>query len=164
MTAIPLDFTMFGARRPERAVGTDADELQKQMDAVFLTPRSITLGEAKADLLESIRCAAHRAAQPNWDGEGAEPVEQSAIAYAEAFGVALPSDIEAPEISVDRDGDILFEWDFDARRTFSVSVSRDGIIYFAGLFGAGRIHGSEVLAWGIPTSIAQYIRRAARPV
>lgn len=164
MTAISLDFTMFGARRPERGVGSDADELQRRIDEVFLTPPSITLGEAKVDLLGNIRCAAHGAAVPNWDGEGAEAVEQSTVCYAEAFAAALPTDVEAPEISVDRDGDISFEWDFDARRTFSVSVSRDGIIHFAGLFGTGRIHGSEVLAWGIPTVIAQYIRRASREV
>lgn len=159
MTTIPFDIPG-GWLQPsqDRGVSQTAPAWAELVGEVFQPSPSIT-GAAVADLLRAIDEAATAAAVPNWDGEGALPVEGTTRDFARVFAAALPAGATPPEVSVDRDGDISFEWYVAPQRVFSVSVRRDGVLHYSGLFGPNKSHGSEVLLRGIPDPIAQGISR-----
>lgn len=63
------------------------------------------------------------------------------VSWAEAFiDVALATTPE-PEIAVDADGEVLFEWLNGPRDAVTVSVGPGGLINFASLAGSDRFHG-----------------------
>jgi hypothetical protein len=89
---------------------------------------------------------------------GSAPVEPSTYAYASQFLQILPANALPPDISVDTDGELLFEWDRGPRQTFSVSVGRDGTLTFAGLLGYRKVHGTEHFREALPLVIADWIQ------
>src|SRR5207245_616880 len=97
----------------------------------------------------------------NWDGEGGSPVVARTIEFAKLFAAALPARFPEPDVTVDCDGDIAFEWNLGRRRVFSVSVRRDGILNFAKLLGPSRYYGSDVIFAGVPGQIIQGIDSVA---
>jgi len=70
----------------------------------------------------------------------------------------LPEDICGPEVTVDQDGEILFEWLIGHRQTFAVSVSDKGMLNYAGLNGEDSICGTEQLTDTIPEVILTFLR------
>lgn len=120
---------------------------------------SITLDASFAQLIDRIAEAARSASVPDWDGEGAAPVEASTVEYACLLAGSLPTWVPTPDVSPDRDGDLTLEWDLGPRRVFSVSVRRDGVLHYAGLFGTGKAHGSDVLVSGAPAAVVQNVTR-----
>jgi hypothetical protein len=111
-------------------------------------------------LIDSLRNIFSQAQQIGWDGYDAAPVSAATLRYALQFLDFLPLEAGLPEIGVDVDGDITFDWDFGTRRIFSVRVSKGGILYYAGLFGRATSYGREMLQYGIPDEIARGINRA----
>ena len=55
----------------------------------------------------------------------------------------LPGTTPAPEVSVDPDGMVAFEWHEEPRWVFSVSIETNGELVYAGLFGNCKTHGTE---------------------
>jgi hypothetical protein len=159
MTAIACDTPVHWAQAAQdRGVSQTESVWAGLARDVFRVSPSIA-GTQVADLFQLIDKAAADASRPNWDGEGAWPVEGTTRTFARMFATALPADTLRPEVSVDRDGDISFEWYQSPQSVFSVSIRRDGILHYAGLFGPNKSHGSEVLDRGIPDPIAHGIRR-----
>ena len=72
-------------------------------------------------------------------------VEASTYRHASQFLALLPASTPKPEIIVEEDGEIAFDWDFGPRRVFSVSVGRDGTLSYAGLSGIRKAHGVTML-------------------
>lgn len=99
----------------------------------------------------------------NWDGEGAAAMQQSTLRYATRLLWALPSSTPAPDVVVDRDGEVVFDWDRGPGRIFSISVGRDGTLTYAGIFGNAKTRGTEMLAAGVPTNFWISIDRVQRP-
>ncbi|WP_155626881.1 hypothetical protein [Burkholderia vietnamiensis] len=60
-------------------------------------------------------------------------VSDSTLSKAYRFAIALPSDVEQPELSVDTDGEIAFDW-ADEQNILSISVGGTGRITYAGKF------------------------------
>jgi len=110
---------------------------------------------------EALDAVCIAAQEDDWDRMGSARVEPSTYAYASQFLRILPANIPVPDISVDTDGEILFEWDRGPRQIFSVSVGRDGTLTFAGLFGHAKIHGTEHLREALPVVIAHSLQRIA---
>jgi hypothetical protein len=54
---------------------------------------------------------------------------------ARRFLFALPTDLAAPELSLDPDGEIAFDWAAERGRNFSVSLGSTGRLSFAGKLG-----------------------------
>lgn len=54
---------------------------------------------------------------------------------ARRFLIALPADLPIPELSVDPDGEIAFDWVGERGRNFSVSLGVSGKLSFAGKLG-----------------------------
>ena len=75
------------------------------------------------------------------------------------FSQLLPVNIPIPEIYVDPDGAVTFEWYVGARQVFSVSMGSNNELLYAGLFGANKTHGTEHLDDGLPETILDNIHR-----
>ncbi|HEY7395560.1 MAG TPA: hypothetical protein VH559_11985 [Gemmatimonadaceae bacterium] len=96
------------------------------------------------------------------DADNGVRAEASTIEFAWMFAKLLPAGVVPPEVCVEDDGDIEFEWYFGPRRVFSVSIRRDGFISWAVLAGTSRHHGWDTILQGIPRQIIEYIDRVSR--
>ena len=97
--------------------------------------------------------------QPDWDAEGAEPVEQDTLRNAYLFIEALPYGYPLPTITGEPDGQINLEWYRQQRRILSVSVSPERMLYWAALFGRENPRGSCPFYGDIPETILHWIAR-----
>ncbi|MBI2230291.1 MAG: hypothetical protein HYU46_14485 [Deltaproteobacteria bacterium] len=146
----------------DRGLSYEAGALRKLTISAAEFRNSVTLGEPKRVVQQALDAACIAAQEDNWDGTGSARVEPSTHVYANQFLRILPDDLPVPDISVDTDGEILFEWDRGPRQIFSVSIGRDGTLTFAGLFGQSKIHGTEHLREALPLVIAHSLQRVAR--
>ena len=99
----------------------------------------------------------------HWDGAGARRVEPSSYRYARQLIHRLPRWVSPPEIAIDRDGEILFEWDHGRRHVFTISIGKDGTLTFAGLFGQTTIHGIDHGRDELSSTIVEYLERFQAP-
>lgn len=160
MTAIAVSRSSL-VHFPEVALSQAAPDIGRQWIAYRETDTSITRGLRVRELFARIEAAAHKASASDWDGDGARATDATTIDFAYIFASGLPSHLPLPEVSADKDGDIAFDWDYGARRVFSVSVRRDGVLSYAGLVGSARFYGSDVLFGGIPIEVVQGITRVS---
>lgn len=63
-----------------------------------------------------------------------------------------------PEIDVDYDGHISFEWLSADGQVLSIRISPEGRLYYAGILGQGTFHGAEMLGNRIPPKVERAIR------
>jgi hypothetical protein len=80
-----------------------------------------------------VECSEH-----DWDGYGALPVQKESFLMALSFNELLPENVPCPGVSVDPDGDVVFEWaDWDmltdGMDCVSISMGSDGILYYAAI-------------------------------
>lgn len=91
------------------------------------------------------------------------PVHPDTIRAARQFAYSLPRFGPLPEVSVDPDGEISFDWTGSSGEMFSVSVNEQNRLAYAGWFGEkSRVHGIEQLAEGCPQQIVRGIEKATR--
>jgi hypothetical protein len=109
--------------------------------------------------IDELRRVLEESARENWDGYGALPAQVAAYDYAVALLASLPAMIPTPDISVDPDGEIAFDWFWESRLTFSISISADGRLSYAGLFGPNRTHGAEQFSGALPGTISGGLAR-----
>jgi hypothetical protein len=127
--------------RPSSAVSMEADALQKKATSIEQDyERSIALFGDKARLLESLRELVEECSEDDWDGYGASAVNVAVVANSESFIRALPDRFEIPELSVDPDGDISFDWIPDHTKTFTLSVNGSNRLAYAWIDGVDRGH------------------------
>ena len=81
----------------------------------------------------SVECS-----EDDWDGYGAESVKATALLRAEAFVRALPDNIPLPEVSVEPDGAVAFDWMPLPSKTFTLSVSGSNRLAYAWIDGTDR--------------------------
>ena len=158
--AIPLQAGFELGQVVDRALSDEGKSFQRLIASITGYDTIDTLGDSRQRTVEAIAEAFAVAQTDNWDGVGSAPVDLSTMGYAIQFAKALPSVFPAPEIRVDRDGDLSFEWDRGPRQVFSVSVGRDGTLTYAGLFGHAKSHGVEHLREAIPLAVSTGISRA----
>lgn len=99
------------------------------------------------------------ALEENRDGYGAKPVDPDSFLMAVRLFHSLPRMLPLPDVSVDPDGEVAFEWYVEPRRSFSVSVGADGVLTYAGLFGSAKVHGTEHLVDELPETIRWNLHR-----
>jgi len=145
----------------DRGLSDDADVVRKLTIRATEFPGSVVLGEPKRVVQEALAAACVAVQKDDSDATGSAHVEPSTYAYASQFLQILPAGLPIPDVFVDTDGEILFEWDRGPRQIFSVSVGRDGTLTFAGLFGHAKIHGTEHLREALPVVIAHSLQRIA---
>ena len=86
-------------------------------------------------------------------------VDVGALRYAAEFLRILPNDVPEPDIVIEEDGEVGFDWDVSRRATFSVSVGPDGTLRYGGLFGRRTRYGSAQLTSSIPPDILSLIAK-----
>lgn len=145
--------------RADRGLSAEASILRRLISDAAEFPRSIALGEPRRAAREALDAACMVAQVDDWDGAGARSVDPSTYEYADQFLRLVPSTVSLPEVTVDTDGEVLFEWDQGRRQVFSVSVGRDGTLTFAGLFGHSKVHGTEHLYEALPLVISNCLER-----
>lgn len=143
-----------------RGVGPDADAVKQRIGEVCEHLwESVTLRRVTEMAWVELADAASEAANPNWDGYGAKPVDPLAYRQAERFLVALPTTTPVPDVSVDPDGEVSISWNIEPDWVFSVSIGARGRLSYAGLFGTSKAYGTEWLITEIPQSVLGSIAR-----
>lgn len=85
--------------------------------------------------------------------------DHRSLEYGLRFVQMLSSWVPRPEVGVDPDGQVFFEWQRSTRWVFTASVSADGLVYYAGMYDKSRNHGVEELKHVLPHSIGASLRR-----
>jgi hypothetical protein len=148
----------------DRALSEEARAIGDMIIEAAEFRESMAVGEPKRSAQDALDVACSGARDDDWDGMGSTRVEPSTYAYASQLLRILPASTPVPDISVDIDGAILFEWDQGPRHVFSVSIGRDGTLTFAGLFGYAKIHGTEYFREALPLVIQDCLARVATPL
>lgn len=121
---------------------------------------SITMGKSFLDLQDELESILDEANTVNWDGYGSSALIYESYVEAQKFIDIYPmSTMILPEVSIDPDGEISFEWFNEVDYCFSISFSGDDIITYAGLFGINKTNGSEYFGDEIPKIILENIYR-----
>ena len=120
---------------------------------------SYVLGGAGNDAFRDLCTVADESRFPNWDGYGALPVSEQAFMHACHFLRTMPLGTWAPEVGIEPDGHLTFEWHRSSFRTLSVSVSPAGDLNYSALIGPNRVFGTEAFLGDIPQPILELIRR-----
>jgi len=157
--AATIPISGFAVSPFDRAVSGDARALRKLILDVSDFSHSVALGEPKRAVHRALDVAFVRSFTQASAERGSRAVEPSTYVYSDMFLRLLPSDVTLPDIIVDTDGEILFEWDLGPRQLFSVSVGRDATLTFAGLWGLTKVHGTEHLQEALPLVISDWLAR-----
>lgn len=88
--------------------------------------------------------------------------EEATFTLALRFLLALPGDLPAPELSLDEDGEMAFDWRAEGPRLLHASLREDGRISYACWLGPNnREHGTKAFVDAIPEDIVRCIQRVA---
>lgn len=144
-----------------RAVNTgsspESRKIQKKIEEMANHLRSMAEWQSAFSQLERLVA---EAIEPNWDAYQAKPLTAQAYDIALRFLSALPASLPSPDVGLDPDGEVSFEWMKGKGRVFTVSLEQNGRASYAGLFGEGvTAHGTEVFDDTIPATIIQGIER-----
>ena len=145
--------------RGEQGVSDDAKKLIELFDDALAFAHSVSLGDRFRKVVSELREAFEEASSRGWDGYGGRAADPFSYIHALSFLRALPSTVPLPEVAVDPDGEIEFEWFRGPRSLFTVSLGRTGALSYAGLFGRNKTHGVEQLVEGLPEAVVQNLRR-----
>ena len=96
-------------------------------------------------LLRKIEEIKRQASGPNWDGEGAVPLEADTVAVARKLVSYFPSLEVEPDVLASPRGEIDFDWDIDRRISLIVCVCGppDHDIVFLATNGGAEVRGRE---------------------
>ena len=143
----------------ETAVSHEASILSGLIRDVSEFSGTLTVGEPRRIAQQALNSVVASATAEDWHYAGSVGVEPSTYVYASQFLRLLPSTAPLPEIALDTDGEILFEWDFGPRKVLTVSVGRDGTLSFASLFGHATNYGTEPLREDLPLVVLLSLAR-----
>ena len=65
----------------------------------------------------------------------------------------------APEVAIDPDGEVSFEWYHGPRRVFSISIGSSDELTYAGIYGSSKARGVETFNFEIPRVVLDNLRR-----
>jgi hypothetical protein len=124
---------------------------------------SILLGGKMRELYEQLVALRVECLRDDWDGYGAKALNLASFDRALRFLYCLPTTTRTPEVAVEPDGEIAFEWaNNNNSRLLSVSVAANGELNYAGLYGVNKVHGTEHFDENLPSPIMDLIHRVYR--
>jgi hypothetical protein len=140
---------------PSEGSSAEAQKLHAEMNDVFNRIKSSEQQWVFSELAELSINASHH----DWDNLGSAPLDADTYQIAKRFILALPSSLPAPELTVDRDGEVNFDWFGSGGQIFSASLRKDGRIAFAGQISIrNRQSGLEEFNDSVPKRIVEGIR------
>ena len=108
---------------------------------------------------QALRNAVKECGDDDWDGYDAKGMNWNSHEESLRFLDILPDTIPTPDVAVEPDGMVAFEWYEEPRWVFSVSFETNGAIAYAGLFGNSKTHGAEYFGEEVPQTILDNICR-----
>ncbi len=102
------------------------------------------------------------AQEEGWDGYKALPADISAYFLAREFLSLLSSKIPNPEISIDSDGDVSFEWYITPTKHLILNIGGNKFIDYVGIVGNNCQKGREQFVQDIPEIINGLFKRVFR--
>ncbi|MGN4072151.1 hypothetical protein ACS0X5_10785 [Burkholderia gladioli] len=90
-----------------------------------------------------------------------DDISPSALSKAYEFAIALPSYVEQPELSIDTDGEIAFDW-ADEQNILSISVGGAGRVTYAGKFKDATTSGTLYLSDQVISKLANVLQHFRR--
>jgi len=152
-------YDTYNRKSVSHAVSNDAIEVQDKLREIMLSLRSsFSMGKSLTDAIDALLIISQDCNSDNWDGYGAKALTEDVFAEARCFIENLPISAPPPELSIDPDGEIVFEWYASPRKIFSVSVGINSLTY-AGIFGSSTTHGTEPFDNDIPQTIIDNLFR-----
>ena len=143
----------------QAGVSEEAISLGKGWEMMFGTAvNTVTMGTQYYQLQLALSDIALQASKGNWDGYGAAAVDGDALAFAKRIARFLPVTSSPPEVSVDPDGEIAFDWRKDPRSSISFSIDPFGTLRYASINKGSENYGLEPWRDGLPESIARLIQ------
>jgi len=140
-----------------RGVSKDAEVLEEMIDCTRIN--LLSLANDDYDVRNELSEALKNCSTDNWDGYGAKPLSMDSYIEALRFYLKLPLTHPYPEVSVDPDGEIAFDWFNGPNKVFSVSIGSNYLLSYAGIFESGKIHGSEYFGDELPQEILHNLKR-----
>ena len=158
---LPYPGSGYEAAAGSKGFSAEATIIAEQIDALRESrSRAVTLDRGYAETLHCMTRMVVECARGNWDGDGAAAVSTGSFLSAKRFLDALPPGLRNPDVSVDPDGEMVFEWTSGPTRAFSISFGAGGKLTYAGLFGPSTTHGVEYINHGLPREMVAKIQRA----
>jgi len=145
--ALSVDVT--GARAAS-AGRPESGSISRAVTSCASPASAVTTGHDKALLFADVAAARAAAAKENWDNEGAEPIDESAIDQAIQLVYALPGHLPPPTIAPESTGEITFEWYRDNRNVAVLSVDGKVIRWSSVHDGLAGGSGSAPFAKSLP--------------
>jgi len=94
----------------------------------------------------------------NWDGYGAAPLDKTAVSRGKKLLHLCPPDLPDPDIYAMPNGDLALDWDFDRRRTLSVTIAASPRLAWAVIHGDEEFGGTLSFIDQFPERLASTIR------
>lgn len=146
--------------RKENAVSPEARLIKDKtsLAATDLEKSQALFGE-KAAAISQLKLLADECKEDNWDGYGANAIDEGAVFFAARFVRALPEDLPVPEFAAEPEGSISLDWIKARNHMFTVSVAADNRLAYAWLDGTDKGHAvARFDGQSIPPKILQGIR------
>jgi|SRR6185503_725783 len=146
----------------QSGVSEDALRLRQGWQNVLATiVGSVAMGSQYYRLHGALADLAQESAVLNWDGHGAQAINLEALGFAKRIASMLPISLPVPEVSIDPDGEVSFDWRVNPSRSLSFSVSPSGTVRYASVIGSSESFGSEPWREGLPESVASLLQKMA---
>ena len=104
-----------------------SQDIHQQVVASTLLPYGIF--NSSSNILAAIKSLPNEYGEANWDGCDANPVSKNSIDLASRFVDILPEAIKEPDVGVDPDGFVCFEWYHDSENQCLITFSDDDQIF-----------------------------------
>jgi len=93
---------------------------------------------------------------------GIDPHDSSTLKLAQLFLFSLPSHFRAPELALDSDGEVLFDWRGSAGEMLTIALRGDGrLSYAARMSSWDKDHGTKRFVDSIPAAVLSHIRKVS---
>lgn len=138
------------------SVDTSVEEKMREVSEHFYS--TITNSLIRENLRDKLDSCIVECSEDDWDGYGALKILQDSIASAIKFIGLLPINVREPEVNVDPDGEISFDWELNNNDYFSVSIGKNGKISYAGLNGIKKCNGTLFLQDTIPNVVLEHCK------
>ncbi len=153
MSTLNFRYAPIGSGTSLRGSGQESEALQKltqqALRPLLVQSRVETVINDLYDLLSEARNGLHKS-----------ELDSPTFLAAKRFLLAFPKTLPFPEIALDSDGEISFDWEGKNRRMFSVSLRADGRLSYARKLGMTRsFYGIDEFDENVPETIVESVKK-----
>ena len=93
---------------------------------------------------------------------GLEVQQSEVLLLAQRFLLALPGSVPSPELSMDEDGEVSFDWSGPSGQMLTITLREDGRLSYASRISAfDKDHGIKRFVDAIPKSVVDLVHQAS---